>query len=117
MSKLEDSLGLPHHELEEEITVDDYKADDLEYVKDNLKTMISQGMSSIQVLSLIAKTAENPRAFESLAALMKIMLDANKQYHDVSKPKDTEPTQKEETKKIPKMTTLQLLEQNVKDDE
>jgi len=50
---------------------------DFEYVRENLKELISQGQESIAELILIAKQSQHPRAFEVIATLLKATADIN----------------------------------------
>ena len=66
---------LPAREL---INSENITDEDFEYARDNLKEIIDNGQNVIEELSTIASTSESPRAFEVLSALMKTIVDANK---------------------------------------
>ena len=66
---------LPAREI---INSDNITDEDFEYARDNLKSIIENGTATIEELSSIASTSESPRAFEVLSALMKTIVDANK---------------------------------------
>ena len=66
---------LPAREI---INSDNITDEDFEYARDNLKSIIDNGTATIEELSSIASTSESPRAFEVLSALMKTIVDANK---------------------------------------
>lgn len=57
---------------------------DLELARSNIQNIIQQGDSSLQDMIDLAKQSESPRAFEVAATLMKTLLDANKDFIDVS---------------------------------
>jgi regulator of replication initiation timing len=61
-----------------EMNSDNITDEDFEYARDNLKGIIDNGQQVIEELSSIASTSESPRAFEVLSALMKTIVDANK---------------------------------------
>lgn len=52
--------------------------EDYNYARENLKSIINSAQTSIEDLSSIASTSESPRAYEVLSALMKTIVDANK---------------------------------------
>lgn len=64
--------------------------EDIDFAKANIKEIIEKGKDSLDELILIAKQTESPRAFEVAANIMKTMLEANKNYIDVSKEKKFE---------------------------
>ena len=57
---------------------------DLELARSNIQNIIQQGDSSLQDMIDLAKQSESPRAFEVAATLMKTLLDANRDFIDVS---------------------------------
>lgn len=59
--------------------------DDIAYVKDNIRDLISTGTSTLEILAQFAKNSENPKAFDVLATMIKTMLEANKDYTELSK--------------------------------
>lgn len=61
--------------------------DDAEEVKDNIRGIIEKGTDVLEEMINLAKTSEQPRAYEVLAGMMKVMLDANKDLIDTSKKK------------------------------
>ena len=63
---------------------DDEMIRDLELARSNIQNIIQQGDSSLQDMIDLAKQSESPRAFEVAATLMKTLLDANKDFIDVS---------------------------------
>lgn len=56
----------------------DSARNDFETARANILTIIDQGQESIVVLQEIARSSQNPRAFEVLAKLMDTIRDANK---------------------------------------
>tara|TARA_Y100000593_G_C4301762_1_gene333734 strand:+ start:1529 stop:1969 length:441 start_codon:yes stop_codon:yes gene_type:complete len=64
--------------LQEHIVTDADIDEDYTYARENLKSIINSAQTSIEDLSTIASTSESPRAYEVLSALMKTIVDANK---------------------------------------
>ena len=110
-NSIDDALGLPPEETEENLPVeneknsteivttsdeetDDY-VKDVELARQNIQNIISQGDDSLVELISLAKQSESPRAFEVAANLMKTLLDANKDFISVSEKKKTEKQPKE----------------------
>ncbi len=56
----------------------DSAASDFEAARANIYTLIEQGQESLIVLQEIARSSQNPRAFEVLAKLMDTIREANK---------------------------------------
>lgn len=63
---------------------DDETIRDIEQARLNIKNIIEQGDDSLQEMIQLAKQSESPRAFEVAANLMKTLLDANKDFVDMS---------------------------------
>ena len=57
---------------------------DIESARQNIKSMIAQGSNSLEELLKLAKQSESPRAFEVASGLMKTLLDANKDFVEMS---------------------------------
>lgn len=57
---------------------------DIDFAKDNIKEIIERGDMSLTELIAIAKQSESPRAFEVVSTMMKTLLDANKEYVEMS---------------------------------
>lgn len=57
---------------------------DIELAKKNIENIISLGDDAVKEMVEIAKQSESPRAFEVVSTLMKTLLDANKDYVDMS---------------------------------
>jgi hypothetical protein len=57
---------------------------DIELAKENIENIINLGDESIKEMVEIAKQSESPRAFEVVSTLMKTLLDANKDYVEMS---------------------------------
>jgi hypothetical protein len=66
---------------------DDENLQDLEKVRQNIQGVIDIGDEALKEMLEIAKQSEMPRAFEVVSTLMKTMLDANKDFADVSSKK------------------------------
>lgn len=61
--------------------------DDLEKVRNNIEDVMENGKEAMKEMLEIAKQSEHPRAFEVVSTLMKTVLDANKDYADISSKK------------------------------
>jgi hypothetical protein len=57
---------------------------DIELAKKNIENIINLGDDAVKEMVEIAKQSESPRAFEVVSTLMKTLLDANKDYVDMS---------------------------------
>lgn len=57
---------------------------DIEQARKNIQNIITQGDDSLREMIDLAKQAESPRAFEVAANLMKTLLDANKDFVEMS---------------------------------
>jgi hypothetical protein len=70
------------------VVIDDAGAEenlkDIELAKANIENIISLGDDSVKEMVEIAKQSESPRAFEVVSTLMKTLLDANKDYVEMS---------------------------------
>jgi hypothetical protein len=60
---------------------------DIEYAKQNVKNIIDMGDDAVKEMLAIAKQSESARAFEVVSTLMKTVLDANKDFVDLSSKK------------------------------
>lgn len=58
--------------------------EDIDLAKQNIKDLIERGDTSLTELIAIAKQSESPRAFEVVSTMMKTLLDANKEYVEMS---------------------------------
>lgn len=63
---------------------DDENVQDLETARQNIKGIIETGEDALQEMLSIAKQSESARGFEVVSTLMKTLLDANKDFVDVS---------------------------------
>ena len=68
-------------------TNDDENLTDLELARSNVQNIISLGDDAVKEMVEIAKQSESPRAFEVVSTLMKTLLDANKEFVDISSKK------------------------------
>lgn len=57
---------------------------DIEEARENIKDILDKGGDALETLVLLAKQSESPRAFEVVSTMMKTLLDANKEFIDVS---------------------------------
>lgn len=62
----------------------DETVQDIELARSNIKNIIEKGDESLNEMIELAKQSESPRAFEVAANLMKTLLDANKDFVDMS---------------------------------
>ena len=63
---------------------DDENLRDIESVRTNIEDIMETGAEAMKEMLEIAKQSEQPRAFEVVSTLMKTMLDANKDFADIS---------------------------------
>jgi hypothetical protein len=64
---------------------DDSALNDFNLARANIHKVIDDGQEAIDKLSQIASSSQHPRAYEVLATLMKVQLDANKDLMDLQK--------------------------------
>jgi hypothetical protein len=64
---------------------DDSATEDFTYARANIRDIIDTGTDSLQKLAEIADQSQHPRAFEVMSALMKTIVDANKDLMDLQK--------------------------------
>lgn len=65
-------------------TADDENLKDLAKTRKNIEGVIDLGNEAVKEMLEIAKQSEQPRAFEVVSTLMKTLLDANKDFADIS---------------------------------
>lgn len=63
---------------------EDETVQDIEIARSNIKNIIEYGDDSLREMINLAKQSESPRAYEVAATLMKTLLDANKDFVDMS---------------------------------
>lgn len=63
---------------------DDEMIQDIELARANIKNIIEKGDESLSELIELAKQSESPRAFEVSANMMKTLLDANRDFVEMS---------------------------------
>lgn len=72
---------------------------DIELARQNVQNIIEMGDDAVKEMVEIAKQSESPRAFEVVSTLMKTLLDANKDFVDLSNKKkfekEAQPTRNE----------------------
>jgi hypothetical protein len=66
------------------VEFDDENLNDLEKVRSNIQDVMNTGQEAVREMLEIAKQSEQPRAFEVVSTLMKTLLDANKDFAEVS---------------------------------
>lgn len=87
-----DKLDNPIVEVEEPnppVLIDNFEAQeenlkDLETARQNIQGVMQTGEEAMREMLEIAKQSEHPRAFEVVSTLMKTVLDANKDFADMS---------------------------------
>ena len=70
--------------LVETNTLADENIQDIEKARKNIQNIIEQGDDALKEMMDLAKQSESPRAFEVASTLMKTLLDANKDFVDMS---------------------------------
>jgi hypothetical protein len=113
--KISESLGLtPIEEFKEvevldkeeqgaEYTVETASEADYEYVRNNLKEIIDGGAQSLAVLQSLAEASENQKVYETLAAFMKTVVEANRELIDL----DTRKKERFKNEKVEKQGSHQ----------
>lgn len=76
-----DIIPTPTTELADEVV------DDIDIAKENIKDIITKGGDSLEEILAIAKQSENPRAFEVASNMMRMLVDANKEFVQMSEKK------------------------------
>ena len=72
------------------IIEDNETVKDIEQARGNIKNIIEQGDDALREMIALAKQSESPRAFEVASNLMKTLLDANKDFVEMSMKKKYE---------------------------
>ena len=84
----EKSVEVLEAEVMHEITPinpdEDETIKDIEQARANIKNIIEQGDDSLKEMISLAKQSESARAFEVVSGMMKTLLDANKDFVDMS---------------------------------
>jgi hypothetical protein len=82
------TLPAPIEELPTEFVAPSVESDetirDIELARANIKNIIEKGDESLSEMIDLAKQSESPRAFEVASTLMKTLLDANKDFVEMS---------------------------------
>jgi hypothetical protein len=87
---INNELILVNDKFKDIVPIDPSQIEENEIVKDiglakkNIENIIKQGDDSLTEIISIAKQSQSPRAFEVVSALMKTLLDANKDFVDMS---------------------------------
>ena len=63
---------------------EDETFDDIEQARQNIKSIIEQGGDSLKDMIALAKQSESPRGYEVASTMMKTLLDANRDFVDIS---------------------------------
>jgi hypothetical protein len=83
-----DDLPVPIEETNMEVAIVDPATDptiqDIELARSNIKNITEKGDESLKEMIELAKQSESPRAFEVVSGLMKTLLDANKDFVEMS---------------------------------
>jgi hypothetical protein len=83
-----DDNQLPVEIQETQIVVVNPESDetiqDIEIARKNIKNIIEIGDSTLDKLVSLAKDSESPRAYEVVSGMMKTLLDANRDFVDMS---------------------------------
>jgi hypothetical protein len=69
------------------IESNDENLKDIEFAKQNVRNVIEMGDDAVREMLAIAKQSESARGFEVVSTLMKTMLDANKDFVELSSKK------------------------------
>ena len=69
---------------EADLLARDENLQDIEKARKNIETIVELGNDSLNEMIALAKQSESPRAFEVAATLMKTLLDANRDFVDIS---------------------------------
>ena len=77
--------------------VDEEMLNDLNLTKRNIEDLIKKGNTSLDELIKVAEQSESPRAYEVVSTIMKTLLDANKDYIDISTKKKYEKEEQGQT--------------------
>ena len=77
-------------EIVPSIVEDNETIQDIEKARGNIKNIIDQGDDALKEMIALAKQSESPRAFEVASNLMKTLLDANKDFVEISMKKKYE---------------------------
>lgn len=70
--------------LDSEALSNDENFQDIEKARKNIEHIVELGRDSLDEIITLAKQSESPRAFEVASALMKTLLDANKEFVEMS---------------------------------
>lgn len=84
-------------------SIDDEVLNDIETAKQNIKDLIEKGNDSLDELISIAKQSEQARAFEVATNMMKMLIDANRDFVAMSEKKKFA---KEDTSNSPAQTNV-----------
>ena len=64
--------------------------DDIDFAKNNIKTILEQGADGLTEILSIAKQTESPQAFMAATGIMKALLEANRELINTAKEKKFE---------------------------
>lgn len=71
-------------DVNSEIILSDENYQDIELARKNIQNIIELGDESLKEMIILAKQSESPRAFEVASTLMKTLLDANRDFVEMS---------------------------------
>lgn len=81
---IDEKVDLIISEDRESIAAADETLQDIEKARKNIEKIIELGGESLSEMISLAKQSESPRAFEVASTLMKTLLDANRDFVDIS---------------------------------
>jgi len=89
--KLSEVLGVDPIETTNEnqlVTVTNPIDDDADYARSNIRGLIEKGGTAVTELLAVAKSSEQPRAYEVVATMLKNLADMNKDLMEIQKRKN-----------------------------
>ena len=60
---------------------------DFDFVRNNLRNILTTGVDSLEEISAVAATSQHPRAYEVVASMIKTLADVNKDLLSIQKTK------------------------------
>ena len=90
---------LVQQEVEDSSTASTFDKD-FEYIRKNMKEIITQGQDVLRDMIAVAKASDAPNAYQTVALLMRALADTNKDLLSAHKHKDERVVQKNETTNV-----------------
>lgn len=83
--KIAESLGIEEYEILPPIdeSREAKSTEDLDFARNNVIDTIDQGNEALKEMLLLAKSSDEPRAYEVVATLIKTLVDANEKLVDL----------------------------------